>query len=278
MKHWNIFNYTFKVSGNRIAIQQIFFILAIVSLALDFRYHILISQIGPNPLLNQGVDPVYLLFMYLRIPQFVSGWPAVYFDGLLVLSCMASFALPRYRIFPIVFFILHFVYFIVYNMLSGHHYIGIGLLIMSFPFMFSGLRFAYMFTLCRFIFCFMMFSAACWKIARGNLWHVDQTNMMLIGTYIDELTNNESTFSVRIAKWLLQHNIVSHLVWCTLITLEAVFALGFFTLKWDRLLLGAYLLFFAGRWIIFNIYNYDNLLFLLTLVPVLVLVRKFKAN
>jgi hypothetical protein len=277
MKYWKISDFSLTVSENRIIIQQVFFSLAMVSLALNFWYHISIAQIGPNPLLYQDVDPVYLLFMYLGIPQFISGWPAPYFDAMLVISCIATIAWPRSRVFPILFFIFHFVYFILYNMLSGHHYISIGLLIMSFPFMFySRSRFASMFTLCRLIFCFMMFSAACWKIVRGNLWHIDQTNMLLISTYADAFIANKTSVMVQVAKWLIHHRFFSHALWCILILLEGIFVVGLFTFRWDKILLAAYLLFFAGGWIIFNIYNYDNLLFVLTLVPTLQLIAKMK--
>jgi hypothetical protein len=256
-------------------LQRIFFLFASISLALNFWYHISISQIGPNPLLNQEVDPVYLLFMYLGIPHFITSWLSPYFDALLVMSCVASFVWPRYKAFPLLFFMLHFVYFITYNMLSGHHFINIGLLVMSAPFIFyRKSRFASVFTLCRFIFCFMMFSAACWKIVRGNLWQVDQTNMLLITTYLQTLVSNKPSAELQIVKWLIHHKYAAHGIWVTLILIEGTFLMGFFNFKWDRLLFAAYLAFFTGGWIIFNIYNFENLLFLITLSPVIAIIAK----
>lgn len=275
MKHWTFSDYSLSVSTNKVLLQRIFYSLALFSLGLNFWYHILIFQIGSNPLLNQDIDPVYLMFMALGIPRFISGWPAPFFDTLLILSCIASIVWTRQRFFPVLFLILYFIYFIVYNMLSGHHYTNIGLLIMAFPFIFSrASRFVTAFSLCRFLLCFMMFSAACWKIIRGNLWHVDQTNIMLITTYLETLVTNINSVGINIAKWLIRHKYASHTIWLSLIVTEGVFILGFLSFKWDKLLLVAYLLFFVGGWIIFNIYNFENLLFLLTLTPVLKIINR----
>lgn len=260
-------------------LQRIFFSLALVSLALDVYYRILLSQIGPVPILFQDVDPTYLLFMSLGIPQTLSGPLAPWFDALLIVSCVACIALPRIRIFPPLFFILHLIYFITYNMLAGHHYISVGLVAMSFPFLFyNEERFASMLLLCRLMFCFMMFSAACWKIVRGNFWYPDQAGMLLIHTYAKELIAERHSNMVAVAKWFIRNRALSQGLWCGLILLEAAFAAGFVTLRYDRLLLILYLVFFAGGWILFNIYNYDNLLFLLTLAPVLRRIGKRKLS
>ncbi|MEO8583797.1 MAG: hypothetical protein ABI415_08365 [Flavitalea sp.] len=279
MKHWKISDYIEVVLGNRRKLQRIFFALSLVSLAINFYIGTSVTQIGANPLLNQDLDPVYWIFMRLHLPGFISERFALWFDGLLVTFCIASMLWTRYRIFPIIFFVFHFLYFLEYNILSGHHYISIGLLVMSFPFIFSNnSRFTSMFILCRFIFCFMMFSAAFWKIARGNVYYVDQANMLLITTHINALVTGENNLLMKTIKWLLLHKSISHLLWIILIALESVFVVGFFTFRLDKVLLLAYLLFFVGGWVFFNIYNYDNLLFLLTLVPVLKLleIRKYR--
>ena len=276
MKYWTFSDYSYFVSTNRFSLQRIFYSLALFCLVLNFCYHILISQVGPNPLLKQDVDPVYLMFMIAGIPQFISGWPAPYFDALLILSCLASIIWPRQKSFPSLFFVLYFIYFIVYNMLAGHHYTNIGLLIMTFPFIFSGnARFVTAFAFCRFILCFMMVSAACWKIARGNLWHVDQTNMLLIATHLEALVSNKNSLEINIIKWLISHKYPAHALWVFLILIEGIFIMGFINFRWDKLLLLAYLLFFIGGYGIFYIYNFENLLFLLTLTPVLKIIGRF---
>jgi len=64
------------------------------------------------------------------------------------------------------------------------------------------------------------------------------------------------------------------LFWVLLILVELMFVPGFFTLRYDKYLLIAYLLFFIGGWLLFDIYIYENLLFLLTLSPLVKLMNK----
>ncbi|MHA4847657.1 hypothetical protein ACX0G7_26055, partial [Flavitalea antarctica] len=70
----------------------------------------------------------------------------------------------------------------------------------------------------------------------------------------------------------------AHSIWIVLILIEAVFILGFISLRWDKLLMISYLLFFVGGWLIFQIYNVENLIFLLTLTPALVMINRLKDN
>ena len=155
-------------------------------------------------------------------------------------------------------------------MRAGHHYTNIGLLFMSFPFVFaSNKNFSFAFTFIRFAFCFMMFTAALWKIGRGNLWHTEQLYALLLTDYLKYAVAHTSMARAAALAWLLHYKLLNHLIWELLIFLEALFILGFLSLKYDRILLVSYLLFFIGGWALMDIYDYENLFFLLTLAPVL---------
>jgi hypothetical protein len=266
------------VSANRILLQRIFYLLVIFSLSLSFFFNILVSQIGPNPILDQDADPVYILFMITGTADFIANVGAIYIEVLMMACCIGAIIQPHKRIFPMLFLILYFFYFITYNMVAGHHYTNVGMLIMAVPFVFVSSRFVAVFTTCRFFFCFMMFTAACWKIARGNLWHVDQTGMLLIQTSLESLIAGDKDWHTEIVRWLLQHKMIAHILWVFLIFIEALFLLGFISFRWDKYLLTAYLLFFTGGWFLFEIYNFENLLLLLTLAPVLVVIQKSRVN
>src|SRR5450432_1139118 len=214
MSYWNNSDYFLYVSENRKRLQQIFFVLAFISLLLDFWFNVSITQAGQNPLLNQDADPVYLLLMGTGVPQFISGTAAPWFDGLLLFSCLASVVFTRYIIFPALFCVLYFLHFTTFNMIAGHHYTNIGVLIISFCFIFSKKEyFSFVFSTCRFLFCFMMFSAACWKIVRGNILYPDQTNMLLIRTHLEILLHQKTSKTIGLLKWLIQHKNPAHLIW-----------------------------------------------------------------
>lgn len=270
--------YIAMAGSNRIVLQRLFFSLALGSLLLNYNYHITLHQIGRNPILYQEIDPAYWLFMLLNLPDIISGRFSVVFDLLLVLSCCGSLLWPKQNGFAIAFFVLHFVYFILYNMMSGHHYVNVGLLFMSFPFIFSSDRnVAFAFLFMRFLFCFIMFTAALWKIGRGNLFHTEHLFALFMPDYVENEVSGNTSLRMLMVAWLLHHRYLVHTIWLFLILLETIFVAGFVTFKYDRFLLGSYLLFFIGGWLLFDIYNYENLLFLITLAPALQAINFFKS-
>lgn len=261
--------YTRLVSNNRWRLQQIFFVVALLVLIMYYFSAGLIHQVDGNPLVDQEIDPTYWLAMILHLPEVFHGPLAYTLDGVLVLSCLGSLLMPNQTLTTWVFFISHFLYFILYNLLSAHHYISIGLLFMSFPFVFrNNERFTASFTFCRFLFCFMLFSAAIWKIWRGNVTHFDQGSTLLLLQF-KSLLFQEPSLQYNTILFFAQHRVLGQLLWFGMIAIELLFVWGFITYRKDNWLLIGYLLFFFGGWFFFDLYFQENLLFLLTLYPVL---------
>ncbi|ANE50969.1 hypothetical protein [Flavisolibacter tropicus] len=261
--------YTRLVSNNRWSLQQIVFLGTLISLVINYLSSGMVHQISGNPLVDQEIDPTYWLAMILRLPAIFRGTLAIVLDSILFLSCLASLFIPNQTYSTRIFFIAHFLFFILYNLYSGHHYINIGILIMSFPFVFkTNERFTAGFTFCRFLFCFMLFSAALWKIWRGNLTHFDQGSTLLLLQF-KSLLFQESSFQYKTILFFAQNRMMGQLLWLGMIGIELLFFWGFITYKKDNWLLIGHLLFFAGGWFFFDLYFYENLLFLITLYPVL---------
>ncbi len=270
-------DYLNSASLKRNLIQRIFFGSVLLILLLNFRSHILLHQIGRNPILYQEIDPVYWLFMILKLPDLIGLKMPFLFDAVLVGSATCSFIWPWQNKSTIVFFISYFIYFVLYNMMAGHHYAILGILFMSFPFTFRFKEnFAYALLFCRFIFCFIMFSAGMWKVTRGNLFFPDQIQVTLISENLVDLLANKSNMQMFIIKWLIQHPPIAHIFWVIMIILELFFFIGFLTLSFDFFLLACYLLFALGGWFLFNIFIYENLLFLFSLAPFINLIRPLR--
>lgn len=264
--------YTSLVQNNRGRIQRTFFVCALIILSYYLSAGLLISQTGVNPLRYQEVDPTYWMFMIFNIPEIVSGNVAVVFDVVLFATAIGSALLPTRFIFPLIFFVCYFIYFILYNMSSGHHYGNVGLLMVGFSFIFPTRYFGYSFNYSRFAFLFIMFTAAVWKIWRGNLTYPHQMEMIMIVTNPDLMVTGAKTILQGVRQWLIGHSAVSHSIWIFLIALEFYFVAGFFTYRRDWLLLILYVLFFIGGWFLTGMYNFENILFLLTLYPVVKLI------
>lgn len=270
-------NYKALAYNNKRLLQRIFFSLAFISLCLNYNYHLLLHQIGNTPLKDSEIDVTYWIFKAAHLTQFILTF-SLLFDIVLGISCILSLVLVNQTLSCKIFFVLHFCYFILYNMLAGHHYVNVGLLFMSFPFIFSSsTRFTYCFTLCRFAFCFILFSAACWKIARGDLFYVHQFHQLVLPKASAYLSSSHNSFLSEIIFFLANHVYICHMIWILLIVLEFCFVLGFFSFQYDKLLLINYLLFFVGGYLAISLYNMENLFFLLTLLPSLQLINHFKS-
>jgi hypothetical protein len=135
-------------------------------------------------------------------------------------------------------------------------------------------RFAALMMLSRFIFCFMMFSAAIWKIVRGNLFDTGHARKIFIDQNLEIFSGAQTSWREPILREVVATTWLPQAFWVLLILLELIFLLGFFTLRYDRHLLVAYILFFVGGWLLFDIYIYENLLFVLTLYPLVKLMNK----
>jgi hypothetical protein len=266
--------YIHLVERNRLSLQRIFFLFTLLFFVLNYLTHGFIHQIGNNPLVYQEIDPTYWTFMILKVHDLLRGAGAIVFDSILVLSCLAALVFPKQTLACLIFFVSYFIYFILYNLLSGHHYIHVGILFLGFPFIFSSKQtFSAAFTFCRFLFCQALLFAALWKIMRGNIWHIDQVPALLIEQYQSSAFLTQS-FHFQIVRYCIQHPNVSHLLWIGMIALESIFLIGFITWKKDHWLLISYLLFVIGGWFFFDIYIIENLILLLTLGPVLLFIDK----
>jgi hypothetical protein len=268
MRNQPLSEYTLHIQSSRAAIQRVFFVLALAGLIMNFLNHTGLYQIGGNPLLYADLDPLYWLAIFLKVPALLTGFPALVFDILLTLTCALSAIHAGKKMWPVCFLILYYLYFLVYNMRTGHHYTNPAILIMGMAFVVnSPKRFAALFTLARLIFCFMMFSAAIWKITRGNLIHPEHARYLLISLNLESLVTGNPSHRIEFISSLIAIPWMPQLLWILLILIELSFVTGLLTLRFDKILLVAYLLFFAGGWLLFDIYIYENLLFLLTLSP-----------
>lgn len=227
-------------------------------------------------MLYQELDVVYWLLMISSLPNVLASPFALLFDVVLFAAALAAIIWPRKRTGPLLFFVVYSFYFVLYNSVSGHHYVYmLGVLFTNFAFVFAKPeRFGATLLFCRFIFLFVFGSAGLWKLFRGNLTHPPQMRHTLVEMNITALTSGEDSFRLEVVQWLLAHQGWAHFIWIVMIVLELFFLLGYFSLKWDRLILACYLFFAGGAFFLFQVLQFENLFFLVTLWPVLVLFRR----
>lgn len=229
---------------------------------------------GPTPFFYQELDPTYWMFMILGVSEWLQSPAIIILDVCLFVLAVAGFTWPGKPVVAALFTLVYFIWFVLFNGSMGHHYAFLGILFVSLPFAFSNTGFSYLLLFIRFVFCFIYGTAGLWKLFRGNLFYSEQTRSALISLNLQELSNPDGSFRTQLLQWLIAHPVPAHSLWVVMMLLELAFLIGFITLRYDKVLLICYLLFAIGGWYFFDVWNYENLLFLITLYPLLQAVAK----
>jgi len=89
----------------------------------------------------------------------------------------------------------------------------------------------------RYFFLFFFVSAALWKLAQGGLFSISQMSGVLLYQHKELLTSSPGYWQSNFLLWLIQRPQLSYLLYLAATLLELSFVVGFFTKKYDRLLL-----------------------------------------
>ncbi len=134
---------------------------------------------------------------------------------------------------------------------------------------------------CRYYFLYIFVSAAIWKIARGAVFNGQEMSRILLLHHTDLLTSHSdlltshsdpltspcTLFSCRVYTWLINHPYCSYWLYLGGALLEASFVIGFFTRRWDRLLIILVLVFVIADLLLMRIPYWSILLGAITLWP-----------
>lgn len=273
----NINTYLATAAANRNTLQPVLFGGILLILAYNFYAKLFVSQLGLNPILYQEIDPAYWLTMLLRIPQLIAGnkMVAVCFDTLLVLTAIISFLRPQQAKSVVVFYVLYALYYLLFNIITGHHYAFIGVLVTAVPFIVTNKRkFAFLLAASRYYFAFAFASAAIWKIVRGNVFYKGQLQGVLQAQNVYASLQEQQTFIQQLQLYIAGNTQMAVILWVLMVLIELVFIIAFFTYKYDGFLVIAYLLFAIGGYFLTGIFIIENALLLLTLFPVLLFIQR----
>lgn len=138
-----------------------------------------------------------------------------------------------------------------------------------FPLMFIPLSlkgFWFMLNGIRYYFLFFFASSGLWKIAEGGLFNLQEMSGILLFQHKELLISDKSSVLLNLYKWLIEHPSISYWLYFTAALMELSFIVGFFTKKFDRLLIVFYLTFLVMDSVIMRIDYWETLPFLLCLV------------
>jgi hypothetical protein len=111
----------------------------------------------------------------------------------------------------------------------------------------------------RYFFLFFFFSAALWKFYQGGVFEPMQMSGILLEQHKDLLATDPQGWYTSFIYWLIQHPVAGKLFYVAATGIELVFVIGFFTRRFDRLLLLLFCIFLVMDVLVMKIPYYEVL-------------------
>lgn len=118
----------------------------------------------------------------------------------------------------------------------------------------------------RYFFLYFFVSAAVWKLAQGGFFSEEQMSGILLYQHKELLTSSPRYWQSNFLLWLIQKPQLSYLLYLSATLLELSFIIGFFTKKYDTLLLVLFVIFLVMDHLIMRITYYEIAPLALTLM------------
>jgi hypothetical protein len=237
-----------------------FFYFAMIWLVYRFWGNTLFSNLAEPVLVYPSIDNIFWLFHWLNIPAFITQHQliATVFDLLLFFFPILFIKAPN-KWFAIAYTILITVYNIVFATYSAHHFHSLmGLIIISTTFWTADeARHQRLWEAARYYFLFVMASAALWKICRGSAFQPDQMVNILKAQHAQYFAEHGSTGLGAFYHYLIQNTAIAQGIYWLAIVLELAFLVGFFTKKFDKLLLLFFFAFITTNYFVMGIFSFE---------------------
>lgn len=95
----------------------------------------------------------------------------------------------------------------------------------------------------RYFFLFFFASAGVWKLRSGGIFNPDEMSGILLYQHTPLLVISPESFLSEMYYWLIQHPVVGYLLYLAAAVMELFFIVGFFTRRYDKLLILLFVLF-----------------------------------
>ena len=174
---------------------------------------------------------------------------------LLCISCVAGYrAQYLLAIVTAIFNLIYAVLLSSMSPLSIEGYVGWMVLPIVLAFR-NDVSFYYALQSIRYFFLLIFFSAALWKIRAGGIFNGEQMSAILVNQHATYLVAEPDAWFSNFIKWLVVHKQVSYIIYLLATLSEFIFIIGFFTKRYDRLLIIVFLLFVSLDYFLMRI-NY----------------------
>ena len=217
---------------------------------LDFTRNILMLSNLQHYLINERWLRIFLDCLYYLLPVLLT---------ILFIKKWWGRSLLAY--FTCFFTIVYSLFFSSFTYISMEGYIGWIL----FPLILSALtlqNFYYYLQSVRILFILIFVSAATLKIKSGGIFNPDQMAGILLTQHNNYLVSNPKDWYAEFIYFLVQHKAIAQSLFILGTITELSFAIGLFTLKFDRLLIVLFCLFLAFDYFLMQINYFTWMVFM----------------
>ncbi len=116
----------------------------------------------------------------------------------------------------------------------------------------------------RYFFLYFFASAGIWKIINKSVFNPFQLSGILLEQNKEMLTNSPHYWQTNLYQFLINHSTLSYLIYIFVTMMELSFLIGFFTKKYDKLLILIYFIFLMADYFIMRIPYFETAPLLLT--------------
>lgn len=163
--------------------------------------------------------------------------------------------------------VYNFIYALILSSFSSLSIEGFtGWILLPLLFIFISVKgFYYVLHCLRYIFLIMFFSAGIWKLRAGGVFNIEEMSGILLkqhAAYITQLPNDWFSYWIH---FLVIHFKTAYFLYLASTLAELVFVVGFFTKKFDKLLIVLFLLFIIFDFVLMRINYFSWVAFLICL-------------
>lgn len=249
-----------------------FLYLLLIWLAYRFWANTLMSQLGSSSLICPDIDNTFWFFHLLQIPSSITSSAIIstLFDLLLFMLISSSIFISKTWM-NILLSALLVVYHIVFSTYACHHFHSlVGIIFVSFIFWSDKFETRLLsLKAVRYYFLFIFFSAALWKISRGQLFDLSHQSDILSAQHFQWMNDFPESLKTSFYRILIENKLLSQSLFIIVTVLEFSFLIGFFTYKADKILLFLFIAFLVFNYVVMGIFSFELLPFIFVLNPML---------
>jgi hypothetical protein len=260
-----------KLSPYRIAITRTTLLYYLVFLVWRGFSHLLPAHLLHPAITKMHYDVSFWLFRLSGLSNILvqDEVGATIFTAAVIVLCILSVVFPLKRMFVIPFTATYFLLAIAFNIYLCHsaHYLG-GMVWLSLAFWArTDENFDLLWEGMRYYSCWVYASAFAWKMLNGAFFQWDAGMLTFKENLAGYLYQNPATSMAGIYYYFLQHPVLVNIGHKFVFFAEGTFIAGFFTKKYDALLILCALLIFTSIYFFSDVFFAELLIIIIPLLP-----------